>query len=634
MKVRELPSTEEPAADVDDCPDAEFQYSNAQRVALGSALEARSGDIKRICQEKFLEQSEGISREVIAGNSMWDITSVAVAAIANWLQTGGAAGDRDRDRIASLGTAAATRETVVPKHARIDDVPPVERRDGSSVPAGSLSVALLTKLNLWWKDSTCLVLAEEAARLGTSPAVLQSATDMVAASCNSSMVRMAKRFDAELQELHERLSHLALHDPLTGLANRSLLLAHLDKAIGRLARHPGGLAVAFIDLDNFKTMNDAMGHAGGDELLTAMAGRFASQIRPGDTMARFGGDEFVALFADLADPVKEAGQLAERLHRSAATPIEVAGEDVYMTASVGVAVVTGPDCRSEDALARADATMYAVKRAGRNRVAVVEVDKGQGPVRFAVTSGLHRALERHELRLAYQPVYSSGENTMAGFEALLRWDHPDRGMIPPLEFIPVAEESGLMVAIGAWALEEACRQAEIWRMTLGTNLKMAVNISGRQLADSSFPSFVADVLARTGMKPELLVLEITESILLGEHSNYESVLHELKELGIRLSIDDFGTGYSCLAYLRRFPVDQLKVDRGFVKDVAEHGDTRIMGAVVRLAHDLGLEVVAEGVETERELATVKALGCDVVQGYLLGRPVPPNCIDQALPKRN
>ncbi|MBF6557915.1 MAG: bifunctional diguanylate cyclase/phosphodiesterase [Acidimicrobiales bacterium] len=443
---------------------------------------------------------------------------------------------------------------------------------------------------------------------------------------------MAKRYDAELQELHERLSHLALHDPLTGLANRSLLLAQLDKAIDRLARHPGGLALAFIDLDNFKSVNDVMGHAGGDELLMAMAARFASQVRPGDTMARFGGDEFVALFEDLTDPVKEAGALAERLHRAAGEPIEIAGEQVYMTASVGVAVVAGPDCRSGEVLARADTTMYAVKRAGRNRVAVVEVDKGQGPIRFAMASGLHRALERGELVLAYQPAYSSKESTVAGFEALLRWDHPDRGMIPPLEFIPVAEESGLMIAIGAWVLEEACRQAVAWRGTLRSDLRMAVNVSGRQLADASFPSFVGDVLTRTGMNPDMLVLEITESILLGEHTDYESVLRELKDLGVRLSIDDFGTGYSSLAYLRRFPVDQLKVDRGFVKDVAEHGDTRIMGAVVRLAHDLGLEVVAEGVETKRELATVKELGCDVVQGYLLSRPVPPSCIDQSLSK--
>jgi len=620
MNARGATATDGPGATAEGPLSVEEQ---AEREALGDALEARSVDIQGICQQKYFEQSVGVSRDAVDGNPMWDITSVAVSAIANWLQTG--------DRIASLGHAAAAQETVIPGQGRGE--PSADRLRGSEFPSSSLSVTLLTKLNLWWKDATSRVLVEEADRLKTSAATLWAATDMVSASCNSSMVAMAKRYDAELQELHDRLSRLALCDPLTGLANRAVLLAQLDKAISRLERHPGGLAVAFIDLDNFKTVNDVLGHACGDELLTAMAARFASHVRPGDTIARFGGDEFVALFEDLAEPLAEAGALAERLHHASSEPIEIGGEQLYMTASIGVAVVAGPDCASEEVLARADTTMYAVKRAGRNRVAVVEIDKGPSPIRFAMASGLHRALERRELQLAYQPVCCSKFSTVVGFEALLRWEHPDRGMIPPLEFIPVAEESGLMVAIGAWVLEEACRQAVAWGEILGADLQMAVNVSGRQLADADFPFFVAKVLAATGMRPGLLVLEITESILLEEHADYEAVLGQLKVLGVRLSIDDFGTGYSSLAYLRRFPVDQLKVDRGFVQDVAEHGDTRIMEAVVRLAHDLGLEVVAEGVETERELATVQALGCDVVQGFLLGRPVPSACIEQTFPMR-
>lgn len=603
----------------------------AERVALGRALASRSDDILQICQERYFEKSDGIDRELVARNPMWEVTAVAVSAIANWLQTGAVAGAGERDRIASVGNAAAKEQaSAAPEH----EAAASERAESPGTPSGgALSVTLLTKLNLWWKDATCLVLVEEAGRLGTSAATLTQATDMVAASCNSSMVRMAKRYDAELRELHERLSHLALHDPMTGLANRAVLLTQLERAISRLARHPGGLAVAFIDLDNFKTVNDVFGHASGDELLTAMAARFASQVRPGDTLARFGGDEFVALFEDLTDPVKEAGALAERLHQASAEPFEIAGDQLYMTASVGVAVVNGPGCLSEEVVARADRTMYEVKRAGRNGVAAVEVEEGASPIRFAMASGLHRALERCELRLAYQPVCGSTDGTVVGFEALLRWEHPDRGMIPPLEFIPVAEESGLMVPIGTWVLEEACRQAVVWRQTLGADLTMAVNISGRQLAHPSFPSLVDGVLISTGMSPRSLVLEITESILLREHAEYESVLGSLKDIGVRLSIDDFGTGYSSLAYLRRFPVDQLKVDRSFVKDVAEHGDTRIIGAVVRLAHDLDLEVVAEGVETERELATVRALGCDVVQGFLLGRPMPSACIEETFSKR-
>jgi EAL domain-containing protein (putative c-di-GMP-specific phosphodiesterase class I) len=270
--------------------------------------------------------------------------------------------------------------------------------------------------------------------------------------------------------------------------------------------------------------------------------------------------------------------------------------------------------------------MYTAKRAGRNRVSVVEVDDGIGPVQFAVASELHRALKNGELQLAYQPVCSVEDSMVVGFEALLRWEHPERGTIPPLEFIPVAEESGLMVPIGAWVLQEACRQAVRWSRSLGAELRMAVNVSGCQLADGDFPSFVREVLSTSGMRPDHLVLEITESILLGEDTDYQSVLGELREIGVRLSIDDFGTGYSSLAYLGRFPFDQLKVDRSFVQDLAERGDSRIMEAVVRLAHELGLEVVAEGVETESELLAVQALGCEVVQGFLLGRPVPPSCI--------
>jgi EAL domain-containing protein (putative c-di-GMP-specific phosphodiesterase class I) len=225
-------------------------------------------------------------------------------------------------------------------------------------------------------------------------------------------------------------------------------------------------------------------------------------------------------------------------------------------------------------------------------------------------------------------VFAAQEGGLVGFEALCRWNHAERGAIPPIDFIPVAEESGLMPAIGAWVLGEACRQSVAWNDVLGRDLSMAVNVSGRQLADPEFPSVVSQALLTSGLPPRALILEITESILLGEHVNYEAALGRLKGLGVRLAIDDFGTGYSSLAYLRRFPVDQLKVDRGFVQDVAEHGDTRIMGAVIRLAHDLGLEVVAEGVETEAEQSTVQVLGCDFMQGFLLSYPLSAKLVEQ------
>jgi len=606
------------------------RYGLSERAVLGGALRARSDDILRMCQLKYVAQADDMTLEKASRHTMWDIISLAVAAIADWLEMGVAASDPARERIASLGNAAAIdQETAIAEQSsNRPEVVQVVRDDGDS-PTGVLSVALVTKLNLWWKYATSLVLAEEAGRLGVSDGTLFEATQMVDRSCNSSMVRMAKQYDLELQDLHARLVHLASHDQLTGLANRAVFLARLETAITRLARHPGGLAVVFIDLDDFKAVNDAFGHGSGDELLTVLGERFADLMRPEDTVARFGGDEFVALFEDLTDPANEAAVLAERLHQAVTEPLVIGGEPLHMTASIGVAVVTGVDCRSEEVLAQADMTMYGVKRAGRNRVAVVEMGSGQHPAAFAMASELHGALDRRELTLAYQPVFSAQGGGLVGFEALCRWDHAERGAIPPLDFIPVAEESGLMPAIGAWVLDEACRQSMAWIELLGDNLSMAVNVSGRQLADPGFVSLVSQVLSISGLSPRSLILEITESILLGEHANHESTLKALKALGVRLAIDDFGTGYSSLAYLRRFPVDQLKVDRGVVEDVAGHGDTRIMGAVVRLAHDLGLEVVAEGVETQAERNIVEVLGCDSMQGFLLGYPLTPTLAEQS-----
>lgn len=339
----------------------------SERRALGRALRQRSDHILWACQERFLQGSDGGDRDAVARDPMWNITSVAVAAIASWLETGEVAGQRERDEIASLGHAAAKHEV----RASL-------RSWGEAGPeSGDLSVAKLMKLNLWWREITCRVLTEEGARLGTSRATVQAATDMVDASCSSSMVQMAKRFDAELQRLHEQLSYLARHDPLTGLANRPVLLDQLDTAIGRLNRRGGGLAVAFIDLDNFKSVNDAFGHVVGDELLVGVADRFSSRMRPGDTMARFGGDEFVTLFEDLTAPATSSSTLAARLLGVMGEPFESTRGQLEITASIGVAAVTGPGCRSEDVLSQADDAMYTAKRAGRNRVVAVEVG---GPV--------------------------------------------------------------------------------------------------------------------------------------------------------------------------------------------------------------------------------------------------------------
>jgi Amt family ammonium transporter len=559
---------------------------------------------------------------------MWDVTSLAVQSIVDWLRTGSEAGADERSRIAALGAAVAAQHDVTAPTGPIIGADPADRSSPPNQATAQMSVVLLTKLNLWWSDATCAVLTEEAERLGLSRATLDAATSMVVQSCHSSLVRMGKQYDIALTSLHEQLTHLALHDSLTGLSNRSVFLDRLDRALVRLARHPVGLAVVFMDLDNFKDINDAHGHGCGDQVLIEMATRMTAQVRPEDLVARLGGDEFVALFEDLSSPMQDAQTVAERIRTALSKPMMLNGEQLAVTVSIGIAVVEDPACKSDEVMVQADTAMYMVKRSGRNHVAAVEVGNGRQPIRFAGASGLHQALERKEFRLVYQPIHAVADQVVVGFEALLRWEHPERGTIPPLEFIPVAEESGLMVPIGEWVLEEACRQATEWRQTYGITAQMSVNVSGRQLADPSFVTHVATVLSATGMRPEHLILEITESILLSKGSGGEAVLAELKALGVRLSIDDFGTGYSSLAYLRRLTVDQLKVDRNFVQDMVGHGDTRIMEAVVRLAHDLGLEVVAEGVETTDELDAVRALGCDIVQGFLLGRPVPPARIAQ------
>jgi diguanylate cyclase (GGDEF)-like protein len=310
---------------------------------------------------------------VAAPQSGWETTALAVHSIANWLKSGVSASFLDRERIASLGKAAARRRRVptTPETELRDAAPRIGPPPQSDSPL-QLSVALITRLNLWWSEATRVVLAEEAARLKISAETLDEACEMVVRSCHSSLVRMAKQFDAEFKTLYDRLSNLALHDSLTGLVNRATLIEWLDRAIARLARQPGGLVVAFMDIDNFKEVNDAFGHACGDDVLVELASRLLEQMRPEDLVARMGGDEFVAVFGNLTDPLEGAQKLAERLHSIVSAPVLVNGNDFHMTMSVGVAVVQGPNCRSDDVLAQADAAMYSVKKTGLNKIVIVE----------------------------------------------------------------------------------------------------------------------------------------------------------------------------------------------------------------------------------------------------------------------
>ncbi len=590
-----------------------------ERMALGEGLRRRERDVLLACQEAYMRSADTPYEEVIA-SPLWDILSIAVNAIVDWLTQGNVAAEVDKSRIASLGTSVASMQVA----SSTSDSPAASPQ--TSVPrpsrgaAQQLSVALLTKLNLWWSEQTCAVLSEEAARLDISRATLDETNAMVVRSCNASLVRMAKQYDAELTTLHQELSHLALHDPLTGLANRKVFLDRLDRALARLARHSGGIAVIFMDLDHFKRVNDLHGHACGDTILVEMARRMAEHGRPEDLFARMSGDEFVALIEDLPHPMEDAQALAERLRLALLAPIEVDGKTVEVTVSIGIAVASDPGLHAEHVLARADSALYSVKRIGRNGVAAIEMGSGAQSIRFTEATGLHNALDNGELHLAYQPILSTHHEVVA-FEALLRWDHPERGAIPPAEFIPMAEESGQMVSIGAWVIGEACRQAVQWRDTIGIDVPMSVNISAWQLSEPTFVDVVADTLYRTSMKADNLILEIAEGILTVGDSDHREVFSRLKVLGVRLSVDDFGAGHSALTYLRRLPFDQIKIDRAFILDAIDNGDTRIMESLIRLAHDLGLQVVAEGVETHSEFEAMQSMGCDTFQGFLLGRPV-------------
>jgi diguanylate cyclase (GGDEF)-like protein len=596
-----------------------------ERAVLGSALLDRSDDVLRLCQKEFSAHFPTVPSDVVLADPRWELNSLAVHIIGNWLLTSASANSHDRMKLASLGNSVAKNLDILPPGPSTKGTPgtvsaKVSGQDPLAI-AFDGSIAMVTRLNLWWSDATRAVLTEEAARLHISKSTLDEACDMVLKSCNASLVQMGKQYDEELASLHERLSHLALHDTLTGLVNRTVLVDRLNRAIARLARHPGGLALIFMDLDDFKEVNDVHGHASGDELLVELSARLMAQFRPEDVVARFGGDEFVALAEDLNDPPNAARALTERLRAAIAKPVTINGQAVSTTMSIGVAVVQTSECTSDGVLAEADAAMYSAKRSGNNQVVLVDCSVGSGNDMVGMASALRRALEVNEFRLDYQATYAAEDQAFLGFEALLRWEHPERGDIAPLEFIRVAEESGLMGAIGSWVITEACRQAVAWGAEFGVVPRMAVNVSIKQLTDPHFVDQIAAVLVETGMTPDRLVLEIAEDILLTRQSHCETVLTALKDLGVQLAIDDFGSTCTSLSYLRQLPFDQLKVDRAFVADMAIHGDDRIMQAMVRLAHDLGLEVIAERVETVAEFDIVRSLGCDAVQGFLLGRPV-------------
>jgi len=434
-------------------------------------------------------------------------------------------------------------------------------------------------------------------------------------------------FVSQIEDITERrasgelLAHQAIHDPLTGLPNRLLFVDRLRRALVE-ASDEQRIAVLFMDLDHFKIVNDSLGHPAGDRLLVAIADRVRAALRPSDVVARFGGDEFTVLCRDVPDE-QAASLLAARISSAVARPITLSEGEVFVTASIGIALSGGELETPETLLRNADAAMYRAKDQGRARAEVYRSEAHDRAVRHLRTGNeLHRALERGELRMHYQPIIRLEDGAVTGFEALLRWEHPERGLVGPDEFVGLAEETGLVVPIGSWALEESCRQAVRWHGA-GADVSISVNLSPRQLAEPRLVDDVARVLRATGVRPDKVWLEITENTLMRDAESMARSLASLRALGVHLAVDDFGTGYSSMTYLKRFPVDALKVDRSFVDGLGrEPEDTAICTAVVSLAHALGLRAIAEGVETPEQLAELRTLGCEMAQGYLFGKPQP------------
>ena len=429
----------------------------------------------------------------------------------------------------------------------------------------------------------------------------------------------------ERKELEQALHYRAFHDSLTDLPNRTMFVDRIEAAMARAASRGTTVAVMFLDLDNFKVVNDSLGHAVGDQLLVALTDRIKGCLRLEDTLARLSGDEFAILFEEIWGE-DDAVRLAERIQEQLQNPFSLDHRELYVAASIGI-VVSGPTHTTPgDLLRDADLAMYRAKANGKGRCEVFNHTMNvHFTERLALESNMRRSIERGELRVHYQPIVRLDDESVVGFEALVRWEHPQRGLIPPAEFIPIAEETGMIVPLGAWVLEEACRQVQQWQdqRCHGRALLLSVNVSARQFQSPDLVDTVAEVLQRTGFNPTSLKLELTESVMMRDVERTTQRLHELKALSIQLVIDDFGTGYSSLAYLRQFPITVLKIDRTFVNRLGtDPQDDAIVRSIVTLSRDLGMEVVAEGIETPAQLETLRALGCDYGQGYYFSRPLP------------
>ncbi|MGE5652334.1 EAL domain-containing protein [Noviherbaspirillum sp. UKPF54] len=438
-----------------------------------------------------------------------------------------------------------------------------------------------------------------------------------------SQVVMVSRDITDRKEMEAYILHQSFHDTLTGLPNRLLLEDRMRQATAHLGRQHAPVAVLFIDLDRFKDINDTLGHASGDRLLQEVAERLGRCVREGDTVARLSGDEFVVLLAGLHD-VQDAALVASKIVRAVGEPCQLGGRELRVSPSIGIAIFPDDGQNMDELLRNADTAMYHAKQEGRGRYSFFTARMNEAAnERLAVGSALQRAIQEGEFMLYYQPKVSAADGELRGFEALIRWPQPDGEWMAPSKFIPIAEETGRIEPIGKWALHEAARQIRYWIEAGAKCCPIAVNVSARQFHQDSLAQDIQMALQRTGIPPGMLEAELTESAVMADPAKTIQALHQIRDLGVSISVDDFGTGYSSLAYLKRFPLDKLKVDAAFVRDIAsDPDDAAIVSAIITLAHSLNLTVIAEGVETAEQMAFLIEHGCDEMQGHYFSKPVP------------
>jgi diguanylate cyclase (GGDEF)-like protein len=442
-----------------------------------------------------------------------------------------------------------------------------------------------------------------------------------------------ERISRVLEETKEHFRHAAFHDSLTGLPNRAMFTELLKAEIESSKRKNEHMfAVLFLDLDRFKNINDSLGHTHGDLLLVAFAERLERTLRPIDTLARFGGDEFAILLSGMSDAT-DAVRVAQRIQDELSQPFVLDKNSAFATASIGIALSASGYDRADDILRDADIAMYRAKENGKARYELFDHGMHARAVsRLQLESDLRQAIEQKEFCVYYQPIVSLQTGRLAGFEALVRWNHPRRGLVSPADFIPVAEETGLIVPIGEWVLNEACAQVRQWQIDSPSHrsLSLSVNLSARQVAQPDLLNRIKEALETSKLNPHCLKLEITESVVMENAEAAALMFKQLRALGVQLSIDDFGTGYSSLSYLHRFPLNYLKIDRSFVMRLTTDNDNAIVRTISTLARNLGMEVIAEGIETEEQYQQLKMLGCEYGQGYLFSRPVGNDAVEHLL----